>query len=63
MRLCRDPLGELERSPDSLVAVGEGVLHTKGKGDGRGWREEKGREEKGLPPLYITSGCRRDVCP
>jgi len=44
MRLCRDPLGELERSPDSLVAIGEGVLHTKGKGDGRGWRGEKGRE-------------------
>jgi len=44
MRLCRDPLGELERSPDSLVAIGEGVLHTKGKGDGRGWRGEKGRD-------------------
>jgi len=47
MRLCRDPLGELERSPDSLVAIGKRSYILRGReteGDGGEKREGKRRD-------------------
>ena len=54
------PLGELERSPDPLAAIGDGCLLLTGReekgmgkgkeGDGKGeWRKEKGRRERADP--------------
>jgi len=43
-----DPLGELQRSPDPLAAIGGGILllsGRKGKGEGSGGRGE-GRERE-----------------
>jgi len=47
--LCPNPLGELQRSPDPLAAIGGGVPTSKGgrkgrngKREGRGWEEGKG---------------------
>jgi len=59
-----DPLGEVERSPRPLAAIGGGVLLIRGREGREGKREgrRKGGEErekgggKGLPPLHLTSG-------
>jgi len=52
-----DPLGQLERSPDLLAAIGVRVLLSlllRGR-EGRGG---EGREQREgiIPPLYLTSG-------
>ena len=41
-----DPLGELERSPRSLAAIG-GLLLRGGEGKGREQREGRGQERRG----------------
>jgi len=60
-----DPLGELQRSPYPIAAIGREVLLLRGRegrervGEGKG--EERGREKRegsGLPLLYLTSGYR-----
>jgi len=49
--LCPDPLGELQRSPDPLAAIGGGVLLLKGRkgreGEGREKKKGKGRKGRG----------------
>jgi len=67
-----DPLGELERSPRPLGAIGGGVLLLRGMEGRRGELRRKGREKGGggrkkggqgngreLPPLYLTSSYER----
>jgi len=41
--LCPDPLGELQRSPDPLAAIGGGVPTSKGEG-----REGMGKGKEGM---------------
>jgi len=39
--LCPDPLGELERSPRPLAAIGADLLLRGGEGKGKGGRERE----------------------
>ena len=52
--LCPNPLGELQRSPDPLAAIGGGVPTSKareGNGKGEGREGRKGRGEEGRTPV------------
>jgi len=62
MRLEAGRWRSLRAPPDSIAAIGGGVLLLRGreeKGEGRegeATRKGRGGKGRGLPPLYLTSG-------